>query len=386
MYLIYSALLAVVLALTLPYWLIQMLRHGKYREGLSQRLGQVPPHLRSLPQNPTIWIHAVSVGEVLAITGVVQQLRQRLSDYRVLVSTTTATGQKLARTRFGDESVFYFPLDFGFAIQPYLSALRPKLVILAETEFWPNFLHRSKTQGASVAVINARISDRSLPGYLRVRRWLTRVLENVDLFLSQTEEDQNRLIKIGADRDRVRVSGNLKFDVTSPPAPAVVESLRQNFIESGAGPILVCGSTLETEEALLLSAFRNVLASHPKAVMSLAPRHPERFPEVAALLESVGMRFWRRSLLERRADRRRSPARRHHRRISSLSTNSAPLLLSAAASFSAVDTTLLSPRGMGYRSLSETTTKIFATSSNSSSVTTLFASLDQLSSPWYSWS
>ena len=95
MYLIYSALLAVVLALTLPYWLIQMLRHGKYREGLSQRLGQLPPHLRSLPQNPTIWIHAVSVGEVLAISGVVQQLRQRLSDYRVLVSTTTATGQKL---------------------------------------------------------------------------------------------------------------------------------------------------------------------------------------------------------------------------------------------------------------------------------------------------
>ena len=129
-----------------------------------------------------------------------------------------------------------------------------------------------------------------------MRRWLTRVLENVDLFLSQTEEDQNRLIKIGAGRDRVRVSGNLKFDVTPPPAPAVVESLRQNFIESGAGPILVCGSTLETEEALLLSAFRNVLASHPKAVMILAPRHPERFPEVAALLESVGMRFWRRSL------------------------------------------------------------------------------------------
>ena len=295
MYLIYSALLAVVLALTLPYWLIQMLRHGKYGKVYRSASANFrhtcarfpkPNHLdprrfsrrsardqRSRSAAPTAAIH-----------------------YRVLVSTTTATGQKLARTRFGDDSVFYFPLDFGFAIQPYLSALRPKLVILAETEFWPNFLHRSKTQGASVAVINARISDRSLPGYLRVRRWLTRVLENVDLFLSQTEEDQNRLIKIGADRNRVRVSGNLKFDVTPPPAPAVVESLRQNFIESGAGPILVCGSTLETEEALLLSAFRNVLASHPKAVMILAPRHPERFPEVAALLESVGMRFWRRSL------------------------------------------------------------------------------------------
>jgi 3-deoxy-D-manno-octulosonic-acid transferase len=296
MYLIYSALLAVFLTLSLPYWLIQMLRHGKYREGLRQRLGGVPPHLLAHKPSPTVWIHAVSVGEVLAVSGIVQQLQRRLPDHRILVSTTTATGQRLARTRFGTDNVFYFPLDFAFTIQPYLKTLRPELVVLAETEFWPNFLRLSKSQGASVAVINARISDRSLPGYRRVRRWLTRVLENIDLLLAQTDEDCRRLIDIGANADRVLVSGNLKFDVAPPPTPAVVESLRQNFRESGARPILVCGSTLETEEALLLSAFRNVLASHPKAVMVLAPRHPERFPEVAALLESVGMRFWRRSL------------------------------------------------------------------------------------------
>lgn len=296
MYFLYSALLVAFLIVSLPYWLIQMLRHGKYREGLSQRLGQVPSHLLSQSKAPTIWIHAVSVGEVLAVTGVVHELRQRLPDHRILVSTTTSTGQKLARARFGEQNVFYFPLDFTFAIRPYLNALNPELVILAETEFWPNFLRLVKSRGASVAVINARISDRSLPGYRRVRRWLSRVLENVDLFLTQTEEDRRRLIEIGAASDRVRISGNLKFDVEPPATPAVVESLRQSFRESAAGPILVCGSTLETEEALLLSAFRNVLASHPKAVMILAPRHPERFPQVAALLESVGMRFWRRSL------------------------------------------------------------------------------------------
>jgi 3-deoxy-D-manno-octulosonic-acid transferase len=296
MYLLYTTLLVVFLMVSLPYWLIQMLRHGKYREGLSQRLGQLPPHLLSQPKGPTIWIHAVSVGEVLAVSGVVYELRRRLPEYRILVSTTTSTGQKLARSRFGEQNVFYFPLDFAFAVRSYLDALNPELVILAETEFWPNFLRLAKSRGATVAVINARISDRSLPGYRRVRRWLSHVLENVNLFLAQTEEDRHRLIEIGAVPDRVRVSGNLKFDVEPPPTPAVVESLRQNFRESGAGPILVCGSTLQTEEALLLSAFRNVLASHPKAVMILAPRHPERFPEVTALLENVGMRYWRRSL------------------------------------------------------------------------------------------
>jgi 3-deoxy-D-manno-octulosonic-acid transferase len=296
MYILYTTLLVAFLIVSLPYWLIQMLRHGKYREGLSERLGQLPPHLLSQTKSPTIWIHAVSVGEVLAVSGVVHELRHRLPEHRILVSTTTSTGQKLARSRLGEQNVFYFPLDFAFALLPYLNALNPDLVILVETEFWPNFLRLAKSNGSSVAVINSRISDRSLPGYRRVRRWLSRVLENVDLFLAQTEDDRHRLIEIGAVPDRVRVSGNLKFDVEPPPTPAVVESLRQNFRESGATPILVCGSTLQTEEALLLSAFRNVLASHPKAVMILAPRHPERFPEVTALLENVGMRFWRRSL------------------------------------------------------------------------------------------
>src|SRR5689334_18725789 len=137
MYVIYSALLAVLLILTLPYWIIQMLRHGKYREGLLQRFGSLPESLRKTSKQPTIWIHAVSVGEVLAISGVVEQLRQQRPDYRILVSTATATGQKLARSRFGAENVFYFPLDFAFAIRPYLDALRPDLVVLAETEFWP---------------------------------------------------------------------------------------------------------------------------------------------------------------------------------------------------------------------------------------------------------
>jgi 3-deoxy-D-manno-octulosonic-acid transferase len=297
MYLLYSALLSVGLVLSLPYWIFQTLRHGKYRYGFLQRMGTVPPGLTSLPSHTTVWFHAVSVGEVLAISGLVDEIRDRWPNLRLVVSTTTDTGQRLARTRFGEQNVFYFPLDLGFAIQPYLDAVRPKLVVIAETEFWPNFLRLAKRNGAYVAVVNARISDRSLPGYKRLSWWLPRVIANVDLFLAQTYEDQKRLIAIGAIPERVQVTGNLKFDIEPPPPPDVVASLRENFQQSAAGPILVCGSTVdEEEERMLLQAFQSIQASHPHAVMILAPRHPERFPVVASLLESLGIHFWRRSL------------------------------------------------------------------------------------------
>ncbi len=300
MYAIYSAVLAFVLVLTLPYWLLQMMRHGKYRAGLRQRFGNVPSALAASGAKPAIWIHAVSVGEVVASSAVITALRQKFPAHRVLVSTTTSTGQKLAAQRFGAENVFYFPLDFSFAIQTYLDALHPELVVVAETEFWPNFLRLAKNSGARIAVINCRISDRSLPGYKRMRFWfprlLKRTLDNVDCFLAQTEEDRKRLIEIGAAESKVTVAGNLKFDTVAPPSPPIVASLRESFSQSGAGPILVCGSTLEDEEGTLLSAFRNILVDHPKAVMILAPRHPERFSEVAGLVEKLGFRMVRRSL------------------------------------------------------------------------------------------
>ena len=302
MYLLYSALLTLFLLLTLPYWLLQMVRHGKYRAGLRQRFGAVPIALGTRDagsaDKPAIWVHAVSVGEVVASGAVIEALGLRYPDYRVLISTTTSTGQKLAGQKFGVENVFYFPLDFAFAIRPYLQALSPQLIVIAETEFWPNFLRLAKHSGARVAVINCRISDRSLPGYRRFRFWLPKFLENtlanVDLFLAQTEEDRRRLIEIGADEKKVEVAGNLKFDVIPPRPSPIVASLGESFRQAG-GPVLVCGSTLEGEEGSLLSAFRNILLGHPNAVMMIAPRHPERFPEVASLVEKLGFRMWRRS-------------------------------------------------------------------------------------------
>jgi 3-deoxy-D-manno-octulosonic-acid transferase len=301
MYALYSALLALLLIVTLPYWLLQMLRHGKYRAGLRQRFGAVPVTLAGYRDKPAIWVHAVSVGEVVASSAVVEGLRREFPSHHVFISTTTSTGQKLAVKRFGAENVFYFPLDFAFAVRPYIDALRPALCVIAETEFWPNFLRLAKRGGARIAVINCRISDRSFPGYKRLRFWLPKILADVDLFLMQTDEDQRRLVEIGATEAKTRVAGNLKFEVALPPAPAIVASLRavlgESSTEPAAGwPILVCGSTLEDEEAPLLSAFHNILATHPKAVMILAPRHPERFAEVGALVEKLGIRMVLRSL------------------------------------------------------------------------------------------
>jgi len=281
--------------LSLPFWLYQILRHGKYWRGFSERTGKVPKRLRRSSVQQVIWIHAVSVGEVLAVSELVGQMRRQLPQCRVVVSTTTDSGQDLARKRFGEENVFYFPMDFGFAIRPYMRALRPQLVVLAETEFWPNFLRIAHGSGAHVAVVNGRISDRSWPRYQRFRWALRRVLANVDLFLTQTEQDMGRLESIGADAGRVHVSGNLKFDVSLPAPPAIVETLRRSLAAEGAGLVVVCGSTVEDEEPPLLRAFENVRVSHPRAVMILAPRHPERFEAVASLLQQMGISVCRRS-------------------------------------------------------------------------------------------
>src|SRR5689334_3539994 len=213
MYLLYSLLLGCAVLLSSPWWLLQMLRLGKYRAGFRERIGMVPNRITADARAGGIWIHAVSVGEVLAVSQLVEALRKDFPGQQVWVSTTTATGQQLARQRFGENRVFYMPLDFGLALRPYFNALRPSLVILAETEFWPNLLHFATKNGAKLAIVNARISDRSFPRYTRFRWLFSRVLTNVDLFLTQTDEDARRLREIGAPADRVKTSGNLKFDI-----------------------------------------------------------------------------------------------------------------------------------------------------------------------------
>lgn len=293
MYIVYSLLLACGLVLLLPWWLLQMLRSGKYRTGLTERFGFVPSRIRERARPGTIWVHAVSVGEVLAVTHLIARLQQAYPQTRILVSTTTLTGQSLARTRFGENNAFFLPVDLGFAVYPYLNVLQPSLLVLAETEFWPNLLRLLKKAGAHVAVVNARVSDRSFPRYQKFRWFFSRALSHIDLFLAQTEEDARRLIAIGAAPDRVKVSGNLKFDVMPAAATALNTDLRR-AIPQGS-PVIVCGSTAEGEEEILLQAFRDLLQKFPGAVMVLAPRHPERFEKVAALAQSFKVPLVRRS-------------------------------------------------------------------------------------------
>jgi 3-deoxy-D-manno-octulosonic-acid transferase len=291
MFLFYNLLLACAALISLPWWLFQM-RLGKYRAGLMERLGLVPKRLKG-DHTGSIWVHAVSVGEVLAVSQLIAELQKKYPGQKIFISTTTATGQSLARQRFGEDHVFFMPLDFGFAVRPYLNALKPQLLILAETEFWPNLLHLAGKRGIALATVNARISDRSFPRYQRFKWFFGRVLAEMDLFLAQTTEDASRLRVIGAATERVRVSGNLKFDMRPSTQSALVHDLRTAIGKNAA--VIVCGSTAEGEEEPLLEAFKAAQQRFPAAIMILAPRHPERFEKVAAMILSAGFRLQRRS-------------------------------------------------------------------------------------------
>jgi 3-deoxy-D-manno-octulosonic-acid transferase len=285
----YSALLAVGLVLSAPWWLLRMATTSRYREGLRQRLGAVPYSLeiavrRFRMGRRVIWVHAVSVGEVLAATRLVAELEGALGDrWRVVVSTTTRTGQALARERFGAERVFYMPLDFAWVVRAYLRALRPAALILMESELWPRMLHECRRAGVSVAVVNARVSDRSFARAIRVRWVWGRVLRGVTLWLAQSDEDARRLVAMGASADRVRAIGNLKYDVRAPERSRVADIIRQL---AGEKPILVAGSTLgrdndktSSEEEMVLRAWAGDRFDGMPSFLVVAPRHPERFAD-----------------------------------------------------------------------------------------------------------
>ncbi len=269
---------------------------NKYRDGLAERLGRVPGRLATATgaSLPAIWIHAVSVGEVIAISGLVRELRLRVPGHRIVISTTTLTGQRIARERFGGGDVFYYPLDFARPVRRYLQALRPTLFVLAETEFWPRMLAECRRAHIPVAVVNARISDRSYSKYLRFRFLWRRILSGLAVVLAQSELDVQRLKAIGVAPDRVLLGGNLKYDVRAASNAAATEAIR-SILPPGA-KLLICGSTLEGEERILLDAWPMLAARFPELRMVLAPRHPERFGAVAQLLEQSRIRWQRRSL------------------------------------------------------------------------------------------
>src|SRR5256714_4134270 len=292
----------------LPYWIVQGLRHGKYFSNLGQRLGLAFPALAKLPaERPgAIWLHAVSVGEALSGMVLARRLKEKYPQRPLIVSTTTLTGQALAQERmpFAD-GVIYFPLDWNFCVRRALHAVRPSVVVVLETEIWPNFLREARQRDVPVVFVSGRISDRSFMRYQKYLRWvgfflrpfLRDALGKAANFLMQSEKDAERVRALGAPAERVAVSGNLKYDMEPPDSTPLSTWLSAEVKRRGRSPIIVAGSVVATEEPLALIAFGVVQGEFPRALLVLAPRKPERFEAAAEFIHESRRKFIRRSQL-----------------------------------------------------------------------------------------
>jgi 3-deoxy-D-manno-octulosonic-acid transferase len=304
MYLLYSLLLTVGFLALLPWFAVDALRTRKYVTGLRQRLGQLPTI--TFDDRPLIWLHCVSVGETEAARPLVRALLDRFPSYRLVVSTTTVTGQQIARDAFGREAaaVFYFPIDWVWTVRRVLRTLQPAAVLIMETELWPNLLRECRARTIPVALVNGRISITSFRRYKLVRPFISRVLDNISIALMQSEQDASRIRELGIPAERVQMPGNLKFD----SAEGVIDdgttaNIRERFGFDGVQRLIVAASTHAPEELVVIDAFKQIKSSQPKLRLLIAPRHPERFDEVASLLKESGLKWARRSDQAKVADR-----------------------------------------------------------------------------------
>ena len=282
-----------------PFWIYTRLR-GRYRDNLKERLGLLPPKLaQTLSGSPRIWIHAVSLGEVKVATSIIKALRQTLPGCSVMVSTTTKHGREFAMETFGqDIPVVYAPIDFIGSVRKALSRVRPDVLVFLETEIWPAWLREARRMGIKTALVNGRISVRSIGGYLKFRHFFREVLRNVDAFSMILEEDGARIRAMGADPKRIQINGNAKYDLLASLAdPSVETEMRQILNLEATQPVFVAGSTRGGEEDMVLDAFEKIVREFPDTVLIIAPRHIERVPEIGSLVERRGFRYQLRSEL-----------------------------------------------------------------------------------------
>jgi 3-deoxy-D-manno-octulosonic-acid transferase len=313
MYSLYSVLVLVLAVLASPWFIYQAARYKKYVGSLRQRMGYLPVSF-NMDGDESIWVHAVSVGEVLTARPLISELKRRYPNLRMFLSTTTLAGQQLARRSVPDvDAVFYFPFDLGFVVRRTLDLVRPKLFIMMETEIWPNLLRECRARGVKTAVVNGRLSARSFPRYRVIRPMMRRVLDHIDRFLVQSEESARRFIDLGAEPARVVVTGSLKFDSLELPSTPLQpgasaarmlrggveararERVLRYFRVPAARPVIVAGSTMKGEETFVLRAFRRVRSAAPNTLLVLAPRNPERFAEAEQLARAEGWKVSRRS-------------------------------------------------------------------------------------------
>ena len=308
MYLLYSLLLTFAIFVLLPWFLLDALRHGKYVSGLGERLGDVP-EVEAGGYAAVIWLHCVSVGETQAARPLARALLERFPTHTLVVSTTTLTGQRLAREVFRDDAaaIFYFPFDWAWSVRRSLRRINPSLVLIMETELWPRFLRECRKKGVPVALVNGRISEKSFKNYRRLRGFIKSVVGTLTLAIMQTEADAERIRALGLPPERAPVSGNIKFDADTGTGEEVVTvELRERFAFDDKRPLIVAASTHAPEEVITLDAFRQMSGAqstnHSRPRLLIAPRHPERFNEVAALLGASGFSWTRRSSTQQTDD------------------------------------------------------------------------------------
>src|SRR5258705_1191073 len=289
-----------------PYWLIQGIRHGKYLSNLKERLGLSFPALEKLPgqRSGAIWLHAVSVGEVLAALTLAKRLKETFPERPLIISTTTITGQNLAKERMAlADAIIYFPLDWAFCVRRAFAAVQPALVVVLETEIWPNFLREASRRSVPVLFVSGRISDRSfsrshtwlsLAGFY-LRPLLKDALGRAAAFCMQSEKDAGRVKALGAPAEKVTVGGNLKYDSELPGSTPLAEWLESELARSGRRPLIVAGSVVASEEPLALIAFGVTQGEHRRALMVLAPRKPELFEAASAFITESQRKYLRRS-------------------------------------------------------------------------------------------
>jgi 3-deoxy-D-manno-octulosonic-acid transferase len=283
--LLYDALLLLATPVILAYYLLRLMRRRRGRQGIRERFGILSySKLQKFRAKPVIWLHAVSVGETMAARPLIAALRSRFPDHQLLVSTTTETGQGVAQGVAGVDISLYFPFDYRFAVRRALSLVNPAVVIIVETELWPNFLAEARRQGVPVVLANGRISDRSFPRYLRFRWFFRSVLANFSTLCAQSDEDAQRLIAMGASAERVMVARNLKYDLpVSLTTADERRSLRQRHGLPLNTPLLVAASTHAGEEELVAELYGQLQGEFPLSLV-LVPRHPERATAVAEML------------------------------------------------------------------------------------------------------
>jgi 3-deoxy-D-manno-octulosonic-acid transferase len=291
-------LIYLLILLSLSPWLAyKAVTSGKYRRGLRTKLFGLAPCRDA--QGACAWFHGVSVGEIHLLRQVVAAFRRRHPDWQCVISTTTDTGYDEACKCFAGMPMFFWPLDFSWAVRRALRRLRPSLVVLAEADLWPNFLMAAKQAGIGVAVINGRMSPRSFRRYRRLGPLRRYLLDPVDLFAVQTEEYAENLRAMGVNPSRIQVTGSVKYDgVTIDRGNPRTETLRRLFDVTEGEIVWIAGSTQSPEEEICLAIFQHLQADHPNLRLFLVPRQKDRFHDVADLLQRSGLSFVRRSNLK----------------------------------------------------------------------------------------